>query len=160
MTTTNTRQRLKPIEIDGHFKYACPGCGIHHWASFKEAKTKGFIIVCDCDESFEIENISGIDIKYKEESAETTKEIIKEKRIQEKRNKAKNTAEIQKEISNVEKKTLPLDILEKAVKMLVSFGYTKSESKQMLKNAFEKHQATEIDTLVKYSITDFGVCNV
>jgi len=154
------RKTLKPIGIDAHFKYACPGCGIHHWASLKEVKVQGFIIVCDCEESFGLENISGLDIKYQEEPAETTKETIKEKRIEEKRIKAKNRAEIQKEISKVEKKTLPLDIFEKSAKMLVSFGYTKGEAKQMLKNAFEKHQTTEIDALVKYSIKDFGVCNV
>ena len=151
-----TRKVIKPIGLDAHFKYACPGCGIHHWASLKEVKTQGFIIVCDCEESFGVENISGLGIKYTEESKET----IKEKRIKEKLIKTKHREEVKTETLKKEKKTLPLDTFEKAVRMLVAFGYTKGESKQMLRTAFEKYQTTELDNLVKYSIKDFGVCNV
>jgi hypothetical protein len=57
-------KNLRPIDQDIHFKYKCPVCGINHWLSLEETKTKGFKVVCDCKTVLKVKKIQNIKIKY------------------------------------------------------------------------------------------------
>jgi hypothetical protein len=57
-------KNLKPIDQDIHFKYQCPACGINHWLSLEETKTKGFKVVCDCKTILKVKKIQNIKLKY------------------------------------------------------------------------------------------------
>jgi len=61
-------QSQKPIEHDIHLKYKCPTCDQHHWLAFREAKTKNFKVVCDCNTVFKVKRISAFKIKYQLEN--------------------------------------------------------------------------------------------
>jgi Holliday junction resolvasome RuvABC DNA-binding subunit len=138
---------LKPIDIDGHFKYRCPGCGIDHWASFKEASTRHFIIVCDCSEVFSVKRISNIEIVF-------AKKKIKEQEIQKTEPEKK---EVVKEIKqSVE---IPDETLNKSIKMLVALGFMKDEAESMLKETDASDPTENIALLVKKSIAKIGGLN-
>ena len=61
-------QSQKPIEHDIHLKYKCPTCDQHHWLAFREAKTKNFKVVFDCNTVFKVKRISAFKIKYQLEN--------------------------------------------------------------------------------------------
>lgn len=133
-------KNLKPIEIDGHFKYRCSNCGIDHWASFKEASTKNFIIVCDCEQVLRIKRIVDVNIVF-----------AKKKKIEQ--NIPKQNAVVKETIESVK---IPDQTLDKATKMLVALGFTKDESESMLKDSYSSHQTENIALLVKNAVVKIG----
>lgn len=142
----NKTKNLKPIDIDGHFKYRCPNCGIDHWASFKEASTKNFIIVCDCETVFSVKRIVTIDIVY----------------AKSKKPKQKTETPPQKQIvvkSNKESAKIPNQLLEKATKMLVALGFTNEEAIKMLTETYASSPTENITLLVKNSVAKIGGFN-
>ena len=145
-------KNLKPTDVDGHFKYRCPSCGIDHWASFKEASTKNFIIVCDCGQVFSIKRIVDIKIIFHKKKA-TDK--IKEKRAEEKR--VEENITVVKECR--ESVNIPEITLDKATKMMVALGFTKDESESMLKSAYQTNPTENIALLVKSAVTKIGGFN-
>jgi hypothetical protein len=64
---------LKPISADYYLKYICPKntCKNEHWLSCKEAKVKGFKIVCDCGKVYSPLPIAKIKICYKKPKLNT-----------------------------------------------------------------------------------------
>jgi hypothetical protein len=157
----------KPVETDAHFKYLCPNCGANHWASLVEAKTKGFMIVCHCANPFNIKTIEKIDIVYKvEEEQKQERSKIKTNidpkvsRLKRKLEASKLKEYIKEKKKQTEPKTLSLDKAEKCVKTLCALGYTKAEARSMIKDAFAKMPIDDLDQLIKYAITNFGVYHV
>jgi hypothetical protein len=55
---------MKPSGIDLNLKYQCPNCEADHWATFKEAQTPGFKIVCHCDFVLCLTQISKVDCYF------------------------------------------------------------------------------------------------
>ena len=140
-------KNLRPIEIDGHFKYRCPNCGIDHWASFKEASTKNFIIVCDCETVFSIKRILNLDIIYSS----------KKKKIQK---TVEPTTTIEKVVKDtVESVKIPDQTLSKATKMLIALGFMKDEAEIMLKGAYDASPTENIALLVKNAVAKIGGFN-
>lgn len=149
MLKKTKNKNLKPIEVDGHFKYVCPNCGINHWASFKEASTKRFVIVCDCEQILSLKRLSRIDIVY-----------VKKKKIQKKEEPVliKEKAEtVVKEV--VKSVRIPDQTLDKATKMLVALGFTKDEAENMLREAYSVNPTENIALLVKNSVAKIGGFN-
>lgn len=70
-------KNLRPIDQDVHFKYKCPVCGINHWLSLEETKTKGFKVVCDCKSVLRVKKIQDIKIKYQKQQAKPNIELSK-----------------------------------------------------------------------------------
>lgn len=145
MLKTKTKN-LRPIDIDGHFKYRCPNCGIDHWASFKEASTKNFIIVCDCETVFSVKRILTIDIVYS-----------KKKKIKEKTEPTANQKTIVKE--TIESVKIPDQTLNKATKMLVALGFMKDEAEKMLTEAYAANPTENIALLVRNAVVKIGGFN-
>jgi hypothetical protein len=117
-------KNLKPIDTDIHFKYLCNECGSQHWLSLKEASTPKYRIVCECNNVFQVKTISGYDIKYK-------KKKVKAK---------KHTEEID------------IDLLDRSVKILVSYGFTKNESINLIKLSYKDSATTDCASLVKQTL--------
>lgn len=117
---------LKPIELDLYLKYKCPNnsCNISNWLTLKEAKTKKFIIVCDCGCISKPKQIDNIKILYK------------------KKNKTK--------IKN--NQSIPLELLDKATKIMIGLGYGKQESTKMLTDYYSHNPITDYIMLVKNTI--------
>ena len=64
---------LKPTSADYYLKYICPKqtCKNEHWLSYKEAKVKGFKIVCDCGKIYSPLPIAKIKICYQKPKQNT-----------------------------------------------------------------------------------------
>lgn len=149
-------KNVKPIEIDAHFKYRCPKCGWDHWVSLKEAQTKNFKIVCDCNAIFKPKSIKNISIEYcaskpKNNNTETPVQTLKNPDIQP---EIKTTVVQEQVIKPVD--PLDKDILEKGSKLLISYGFTANESKALLNEAYERIKNNNVGLLVKNVIEFIG----
>lgn len=134
---TKIIKNLKPIETDASFIYSCPSCSCKHWLSLKEARTKNFLVVCDCDTTFSVKTIRSIKILYKKT--------------------------LKTEITKTDSKSLneiPVDFLNRCCKVLVDYGFTKEESKSMLQKAYDQNPSLSISDLIKLCLSNFGEKNV
>ena len=127
-----TKQKnLKPIDIDLHLKYECPEstCGQNHWLSLKETQIKNFKIVCDCGLTFSPKRISNINIKYNKKSA--IKQTLK----------------------------TPIDLEQKCIKLLISYGFTQDESLSLVYKAWATANIDTPTGLVKFILQNLGDLN-
>lgn len=128
MNTKKTSKKLsksqKPIEHDIHLRYLCTQCGQSHWLSYAEASTKNYKIVCHCGHIFGVRLVTGFKLKYH-------------------RIKPKNKpATI----------TIPKDLLIKGINQLKSYGFTDSESKDLLTNVYAAHPTDDLASLIKQTL--------
>lgn len=130
---------LKPIEVDASFIYCCPSCGCKHWVNLKQARTKKFLIVCDCDTTFTPKTIKKIKIAYKK------KNIIKLP------NNSQST-----QTNNRSLKDIPDDLLNRCSTVLVDYGFTKEEAKNLIQQAYESNPSSSLADLVKICLSNFG----
>lgn len=128
----------KPIEYDVHLKYLCPKCGQSHWISFKEASTKNFKIVCDCDKVFKVRRLENFKVKYVNSTIQTKKDTTT-------KNKTSG-------LSN--------SVLNKCVKVLSEYGFSTYEAKDMISQSYNETQTEDIGILIKTALTKFGAKNV
>jgi hypothetical protein len=137
---------LKPIEIDASFLYRCPSetCGITHWLYLREVKTKNFKVVCYCGTVFKPKTITDIDINYtdKPQIAEPSKD---------------NNASIEGNKSNI---SIPIDLLEKCVTILVQYGFKVQEAKDMLCKTYISNQIDNPIKLIELSLKSLEIKNV
>lgn len=126
MKTTKTETSQKPTELDVSLKYCCPQCKLDHWLFLREAQTKNYKIVCECGLVFKPKRVRKLCIVYGKRS------------------------------SKPKAQELPLDILDKCVKILVDYGFDAKESKANLKKAYKQTNLTDIASLVKTAIKLFG----
>ena len=138
-------QSQKPIEHDIHLKYKCPTCDQHHWLAFREAKTKNFKVVCDCNTVFKVKRISAFKIKYQLE------------------NKSFEIEKTKNEIAPpvvapivvppvVAPPQIPLELLNKACKLFITYGFTQKESILLLKSSYEKNPVDDYSALIKNTL--------
>jgi hypothetical protein len=130
-----TKANLKPVDFEAHFKYRCPTCSCEHWLSYKQAKTKHFKVVCDCNTVFEVKTIKSIKAVYLENSIPT---ITHDKKVEEQ--------------PSVATKKIPVDILNKCNKILVGYGFTVDESTNMLDKAYATYPNNDYITLIKIAL--------
>ena len=123
------RKNQKPTDYDISFKYICSDCGNEHWLFLREVKTKGFKIVCDCSQIIEPGIIKDIDIIY---DSDTEEEVI------------------------TEQSSIPEQTLRSCCKTLSDFGYSETESKNMIMQSFDVLQVEEPSTIIEYAIKNFG----
>lgn len=132
----------KPTEYDVHLKYLCPKCGQSRWLSFKEASTKNFKIVCDCNTVFRVRRLENFKVKYVNSKIQTkhkTKTDIKTK------NKTSGLSD---------------DSINKCVKVLTQYGFSTYEAKDMISKSYSETQTEDIGILIKTALTKFGAKNV
>jgi|688.fasta_scaffold26261_3 hypothetical protein len=134
-------KNLKPIDADINLIYSCPKCSSQHWLSIKEAKTKGFKVVCDCDTVFTVRSIKQIKVIYEEDSPDL--------------NKIQQQPQIPRE-PKVEVQEIGVELLAKACKILVGYGFTKTESENLIRSTFSKNPTDDCALLVKNSLAKLG----
>lgn len=145
-------KNLKPIEYDIHLKYLCR-CGEHHWLSFDEASEKDFIIVCGCNSLLKVKPLSGIVVKYKENKKSkkidhTTKQ--KELLFNHSNNEKKDI------INDKTQKELPENLINTCSNLLVTFGYSKREAIDLIKDFYSKNNNIEYSKFVKSLLSSIG----
>jgi len=138
------KKNLKPIDIDAHFKYVCPNvdCGNIHWLSLLEAKTNNFKIVCYCGTVSKPRTIKKIKIEYVE---------IEYPKID-----INNNIKNKEDSSQESKQELPLDLLQKCVKTLVTYGFTEPESNTLIHYSFNQNPTQNISDLIKLALQNIG----
>jgi hypothetical protein len=128
----------KPTEYDVHLKYLCPKCSQSHWLSFKEASTKNFKIVCDCDKVFKVRRLESFKVKYFNSTIQDKQDTT----IKNKTSGLSNTS------------------LNKCIKVLNDYGFSKHEAKEMICQSHNETQTEDIAILIKAALTKFGAKNV
>jgi len=139
-------KQIKPIDIDASFLYKCPSenCGVDHWLFLREVKTKNFKIVCDCGTVFKPKTIYDIKIKYSKKS-----------KIKQKPNAKKDAVE-----HNRSELTIPVDLLNRCVKILVQYGFENQEAKDILTQTYLIHQMDNPVQLIELSLKSLEIKNV
>ena len=134
------KKNLKPIDFDVYIRYICPNsnCRWQHWLSLKETQTKNFKVVCGCGQIFQPKRIKKIKCVFS-----ATK------------SKGKNPEAIKnpKELTSTIDKT----ILDKSINALMSYGFTKSESEEMLNKAYKIKPTKNSIELIKLALENIGV---
>jgi len=136
MKTMKKYKNLKPIDFDINLIYKCPECKSEHWLSLKETSTKNFRVVCDCDTIFKVKPIEKIDIIY-----QTSEEL--------------NSAPIKEPVQE-----LPIDFVDRCATILVGYGFTKDEAKNLVYSTHKINPSTDISAFIKSCILNFGETNV
>lgn len=135
----------RPIDTDAHFKYRCPDkdCGLSHWISLQESQTKKFKVVCSCGTIFIPKRISKIKIAY----YTVAKKLLD------------NQKPTESEVKKIEI-VIPLDTLDSCSKLLMGYGFTKDESANLIKNAYEKCENKDPSNLIKFALQNLENSNV
>jgi len=126
--------KIKPVEIDAHFKYSCPECSSFHWVSFKAAKVPGYMIVCDsCGKPSLVETIQELKIVYLEKAIE----------------------------SNDSSSEMPKKLLKICLKSMKDYGFEEDESIEAINLAFKDTGSLDPIVIIKNATKQFiGVENV
>lgn len=123
-------KNLRPTELNIHCKYTCPICSIDHWLSLEETKTKGFVIVCDCNSLLRPKQIKSVDICYQAKSFTHHEEKVVEDSV--------------------------LADLAQCVKILIGYGFKPSEAKSIVKEASIKNPEFDTASLIKNILATIG----
>lgn len=165
------KKRQKPIDKDIHLKYRCKKCGIDHWLSLREASTKNFLVVCSCGHTFKVRQVSDCVVKFVGGSQQQ-KHVTKPQKVkspQENNQDAQpaQTLQIPKPVNitpinipPVVRPTIPNDLLDKTVKLLLTYGFTQVEAKELIINTYNKVPVNDYAALIRYALQSLGDNNV
>lgn len=155
------KKLLKPIDHDVHLKYRCPECSIDHWLSLREAQTDGFIIVCECSNVFKVRTVDKIVVKYKdkkikrsikEEPKPVPPEIIVAtipiELEEEAESKVEEKIPVIEEPEVIEKPIIPDHMLQSSCDVLVNYGFTVTEAKDLIRQTYADNPVDSIGTIV------------
>jgi hypothetical protein len=101
-----------------------------------------FRVVCDCGHTFRVKRV--VDFKLIYHSDDNTQSKRKESN--------KNTVVI-------EKTTIPLDLLDSCIKSLMTYGFTKEESKTLITDTYNRTPITDIKLLIKETLASLRNTN-
>ena len=143
------RKNVESIEIDAHLRYMCknPDCGYTHWLSLKQTQTKNFKVVCDCGFIFKPKQILSLKVIYRAPKKQS------EPVVDEKRHFVSLSA------IAAQQQDISLDVLNKCIKTLVGYGFTKPESEQLLRNSFRQNPVDDCVLLIKQTLETLGENN-
>ena len=134
---TIKQKRLRPIDQNVHLKYRCPKCSSDHWISMKEAQTKGYRIVCDCNEILRVKLVEKNEIIYSQAQKKSSLPEEPEKK----------------------KETIPLDLLTQSCTILLGYGFDISEAEKLIVSTFDKTPTYICVDLIKQALKNFGEKN-
>ena len=137
---TKTHHHQKPIEHDIHLKYRCAKCGQDHWLSYLEASTKQFKIACHCGKVFVVKRLSGFKLKYFEKPPVIIIPVVE------------SAPPVVVDPPVLEKPKIPVDLLNKSVTLLIGYGFTQAEAKELLNSSYEQNPIDDYASLVKQTL--------
>ena len=153
-------KNLKPKEYNIHLKYICR-CSQEHWLSYDEASEEDFVIVCECKRLLKVKPISGIIVKYK--INKKAKKIVPEKNntndnLQElKTLDNKDIKENTINSNNTEiNKEIPENLINTCSNLLITFGYSKREAANLIKDFYSKNSNIDYSKFVKNLLISIG----
>ena len=136
---TKQHHPQKPIEHDIHLKYRCAKCGQDHWLSYLEASTEQFKIVCHCGKVFVVKRLGGFKLKYFEKSPVIIPVV-------------ESVSPVVIEPPAIEKPKIPVDLLNKSVSLLIGYGFTQTEARELLNSSYEQNPIDDYASLVKQTL--------
>jgi hypothetical protein len=151
----NKKKFLKQIDHDVHLKYRCPECSVDHWLSLREAQTNGFIIVCECNNVFKVRTVDKIVVRHKdkkikrplkEELKPVIPEIIADPVPIEL--EVEENIPLVEEPEVVEKPIIPDDMLKSSCEVLVNYGFTVTEAKELIRQTYADNPVDSIGAIV------------
>ena len=145
---TKYKKNLKPIKYDISLIYQCPNCFCDHWVSLKAAKIKNYKVVCDCDTVFKVKQINDIKVIYTKKEQNQTQ-------------KNQNIIPVENPANIEEKPKIVIDpeTLKQCSKILFGYGYTITECKSLIGEAFDELQINKSSELIKHIFSKLGVNN-
>ena len=145
----------KPIDIEAHLKYRCPECGYDYWISLAEAQTKNFKIVCDCKTVFRPKRIKKIKILFESKIPKQSNSNKPVDTTQDTSTKNKQ------EIVKVEQptRTISNSLRDKCVAVLITYGFTKNEAKELIVKTYSESNIEDPILLVKQALSTIGANN-
>lgn len=159
MTTKEKKKKsktvvLKPASKDIYYEYVCPKCGCNHWINHKEACTKNFKIVCDCDIIIRPKRIIDTEIVYAQHKKPSSPSPVKPLE-----NNETPIEDIVDHSPDGKEEEAILDdyVLSEASKILVGYGYEDNEADDLIRKAFELEKQNDISVLVKAVLKGIGV---
>lgn len=141
------KKNQKPIEIDAQFRYICtnPDCRFDYWLTLKQCQTKNFKIVCDCGNIFKPKQILKVNIVYKKSA---TKILVQNDSHKE---SVHQPMAIFEESEN-EQESIPEYLKTTSISILCKYGFTESESENLVTKGFQKNPINNVAIFVKYII--------
>lgn len=155
----NKKKLLKPIDHDVHLKYRCPECSVDHWLSLREAQTDGFIIVCECNNVFKVRTVEKIVVRHKDKKIkrplkEELKPVVPEIIVDtipielEKEELIEEKILVIEEPEVIEKPIIPEDMLKSSCEVLVNYGFTVTEAKELVRQTYADNPVDSIGAIV------------
>jgi hypothetical protein len=134
MKTVKSSQ--KPIEYNISFRYICPNtdCNYDHWIFLREAQTKGFKIVCECNTVFKVKTIDNIKILYS-------------------KTKTKNKINQENGSSDI----VPIDTMQLCVTILEGYGFEKTEAKKLIYKVYSQIQDKTPLNIIKNALKSLEI---
>lgn len=134
MKTVKSSQ--KPIEYNISFRYICPNtdCNYDHWIFLREAQTKGFKIVCECNTVFKVKTIDNIKILYS-------------------KTKTKNKINQENGSSDI----VPIDTMQSCVTILEGYGFEKTEAKKLIYKVYSQIQDKTPLNIIKNALKSLEI---
>lgn len=152
---TQLIKNLKPIEIEAHLKYRCPNCEILHWISLKEASTKGFIIVCECNCILKPRLVIDLHIKYQSKNIKS-KSVIQEPIVEE----IIEPQVIEKITVEIPSKPVPpKELFDSCIPVLQNYGFTSSEARELISDTYVDHPVCSLPNFIKYCLKNIPLEN-
>jgi hypothetical protein len=140
------KKNLKPTDMSLSLIYRCPNCSNQHWLSLNQAKTKKFIVVCDCDHVFKVKPVENIRIIYQKTSRkkEQNQPVAASSQI----------ADVEQSVPEISQ-----SILDSCSNVLKKYGFTASECHPLIKECYNSNPKFTAAEIIKFCITKFGVKN-
>lgn len=151
---TQLIKNLKPLEIEAHLKYRCPNCEILHWISLKEASTKGFIVVCECNSILKPKLITDLRIKYQPKNTKIkteAKEVVEQPPV------VTQSEEPAVEISP--RLVPPKELFDSCRPVLQNYGFTASEANDLIDSTYQDHNNCSLTNFIKHCLKNIPLEN-
>jgi hypothetical protein len=117
-----------------------------------EAKTKNFKIVCHCSKVFKPKRIVKLKIQYADDPVKVKNTIDNQTVVQN-----QSDTNLDKELSTPEQ--VEQITLNKCTSILVDYGFTESESIELVNKAYSILQSNDCGQLIKHALKSFGGSN-
>jgi len=136
------------------------------WISLRESQTAGFIIVCECNNIFSVKTVEKIVLRYKDRKVkrvveenkndsplELVKEIVETKLEEEKlelqiEDKIQVIEEIKEVEDIIEKSIIPDHMLQSSCDVLVNYGFTVTEAKDLIRQTYADNPVDSVGIIV------------
>ncbi len=148
MKTTKIKKLQKPIDMSLNLIYRCPECSNQHWLSLNQAKTKKFIVVCDCGCIFKVKPVKDIKVVYQQ------KVVVAAQTAQQ-----QNTTETTKPAPEKKQPEISEALLDSCTKALKPYGFTSTECHPIIKECFKNNPKFTAAEIIKFCLTTIGSKN-